>query len=159
MKMIDTVLKIEAKSGVCIIIPLNNKVSILTGDSATGKTKLINYIGDLLKDTSEIKNSSINIKNIKVCHNEEDVIELMKRNIKNNIIIIDRFDTMSNEDNIMEFIRESSNYFIVAAHKEFKQCGYSTDSMLGLNYNDLTYKAYKLFPTPADYFKQSSQLI
>lgn len=161
MKIIDTNFVIESKAGVKVEIPINNKVTILTGDSATGKTKLIRFIKSLLSDKSEIKYTTVQdiCDNVIICETIEDTLNLIDKNVENKIIIIDRFDIMSDNIRIIKFIDESSNLFIVAAHKEFKQCGYSTDSMLGLEHNGENYKAYKLFETPADYMLNDKVLI
>jgi hypothetical protein len=87
------------------------------------------------------------------------MLDVIKREIADKIIIVDKFDTMSDDSEIIKFIRESSNLFIVAAHKEFKQCGYSTDSMLGLKHDGKDYEAYKLFETPRDFMTKQSELI
>lgn len=159
MKMIDTTINIKAKSGVCIKIPVNNKVTILTGDSATGKTKMIKYMKELSKDTNEIEHTTVNIDSFVFCDDIQDMINNINANIKHKVIIIDRFDTMSNNKKIIEFMINSENYFIVSAHKEFTKCGYSTDSMLGIRHDGINYEAYKLFPTPSDFFRQNHELV
>lgn len=161
MRIFNTNLAIESKAGESVEIPINNKVTILTGDSATGKTKLIRFIKLLLSDSAEIKQTSIdNVCNkVIVCESKDDVLRLIDEKVCNKIIIIDRFDIMSSDKKIIEFMKESSNIFIVAAHKDFDQCGYSTDSMLGLKHDGVHYKAYKLFETPADYMTNKEVLI
>lgn len=161
MRIFSTNLVIESKAGERVEIPLNNKVTILTGDSATGKTKLIKYIKLLITDSNEIKYASIaDLSNkLIVCETKNDVLELIKKKVENKIIIIDRFDLMSNNEKIIQFMKRSSNIFIVASHKEFKQCGYSTDSMLGVKHDGVNYIAYKLFETPRDYMLERGELI
>ena len=155
----NNIINIEIKSGVSIIIPINNKVNIITGDSATGKTKMVSYLDTILEDTSEVTKKSVDLSNIIICKDEKSVKEYIKQDVKNKIFIIDRFDTMSDDREIIDFMDESSNIFIVCAHKSFEQCGYSTDSMLGLKHDGMSYEAYKLFETPADYMRNRSVLI
>lgn len=161
MKIFNTDLVIESKAGESVEIPINNKVTILTGDSATGKTKLIRFIKLLLSDKAEIQYTSIDDigSKVVVCESKKEVMEVIANRTTDKIIIIDRFDIMSDDDKIVNFIEESSNIFIVAAHKAFKQCGYSTNSMLGLKHDGINYKAYKLFETPADYMTNKEILI
>ena len=161
MKIFNTNLTIESKAGESVEIPIYNKVTILTGDSATGKTKLIRFLKLLLSDSAEIKRTSIDnvCDKVIVCESKEDVLSLIDKKVYNRIIIIDRFDIMSSEKKIIEFMKESSNIFIVAAHRDFDQCGYSTDSMLGLKHDGINYTAYKLFETPADYMTNKEILI
>lgn len=161
MKIFDTNLVIESKAGESVEIPINNKVTILTGDSATGKTKLIKFIKLLMSDSAEIRYASIDgiCDKVIVCESKDDVLKVIDRKVNNKIIIIDRFDLISSDKNIIKFIDESSNIFIVAAHKEFDQCGYSTDSMLGLKHDGINYRAYKLFETPSDYMTNKEVLI
>jgi ABC-type molybdate transport system ATPase subunit len=120
MNKYNTTLEIESKAGETLIIPLNNKVTILTGDSATGKTKLIRFIKLLLNDKAEIKDTSIKdiYNKIIICESKKEMLDVIKREIADKIIIVDKFDTMSDDSEIIKFIRESSNLFIVAAHKE-----------------------------------------
>lgn len=161
MKIFDTKFVIESKALERVEIPLNNKVTILTGDSATGKTKLIKFLRLLLSDESEIRYTSINdvCNKVIICESKKEVIDVINNRETNKIIVIDRFDLMSDDDKIINFIDDSSNIFIVAAHKAFKQCGYSTDSMLGLEHDGINYTAYKLFETPADYMFNQKVLI
>ena len=154
---------IRTRSGATIFIPINNKVTILKGNSATGKTKLINYLDMLLIDKLEIEYCNMNYNNIIICKNKLEVmnfIENSKRtHMKNKVIIIDRFDTMSADEEIIDFIAESQNVFIVCAHRPFDQCGYNTYSMLGLKHDGINYEAYQLFKRPSDYLIQTDVLI
>lgn len=161
MRIFNTNFVIKSKAGESVEIPLNNKVTILTGDSATGKTKLIRFIKLLLSDETEIQYTSVDdiCNKVVVCESKKEVMEVIDNKTKNKIIIIDRFDIMSNDKEIIDFMDESSNIFIVAAHKAFKQCGYSTDSMLGLKHDGINYVAYKLFETPSDYMINQKVLI
>lgn len=161
MKLFNTDFIIESTAGERVQIPINNKVTILTCDSATGKTKLIEFIKMLIYDRSQIKYASIDrvYDKVIVCQKKDEVLNLISKSTVNKIIFIDRFDTMSSNEDIINYMNESSNIFIVAAHKAFKQCGYSTDSMLGLKHDGTNYKAYKLFETPSDYMFNETVLI
>ena len=161
MKRFNTDFIIESTAGEKVQIPINNKVTILTGDSATGKTKLMRFIKMLMYDKSEIKYASISevYDKVEVCQSKDEVLSLISKGVVNKIIFIDRFDTMSNNEDIINYMDDSSNIFIVAAHKAFKQCGYSTDSMLGLKHDGTNYEAYKLFETPSDYMFNTDVLI
>jgi len=163
----NNIIEIRSKLGVSITIPVHNKVSILTGDSATGKSKMINCLAELLQDNSEIDYCSVGDPNkLLICKNKKDFechienIKLGKKEaLAKAIVIIDRFDTMSDDKDILEFIRDYNAIFIVCAHKSFEQCGYSTNSMLGLKHDGNSYIAYKLFKTPGDYMMQKDVLI
>ena len=87
MKIFSTNLVIESKAGERVEIPLNNKVTILTGDSATGKTKLIKYIKLLMTDSNEIKCASIADPSNKliVCETKNDVLGLIKKKVEDKI--------------------------------------------------------------------------
>lgn len=156
-------INIKTESGTNIFIPINDKVSIIKGDSATGKTKMINYLNMLLSEPSEIKYCNMNYNNIIICKDKKEFnifIESSKiHGIKNKVVIIDRFDTMSDDEDIINFIAESQNVFIVCAHRPFDQCGYNTSSMLGLKHDGINYEAYQLFKRPSDYMRQTDVLI
>ena len=86
MKIFNTNLAIESKAGESVEIPINNKVTILTGDSATGKTKLIRFLKLLLSDSAEIKQTSIDnvCDKVIVCESKEDVLRLIDKKVYKN---------------------------------------------------------------------------
>lgn len=68
---------IKTKRGIEIKIPINNKVTIIIGDATTGKTKMIHCISDLLKDKSEIIETTITPESVIVCKDTDDVKTLV----------------------------------------------------------------------------------
>lgn len=149
---------LKTKAGVEIRIPINNKVSIITGDSATGKTKMIRCLKDVLKDKSEVTAVTINLDDVLVCMNAEEFYSVVKENITDKIIFIDRFDTVD-INKIIDFLRESNNVFVICAHKEIPKCGYSIESMLGLFHDGKCYEAKRLFSSPSDFMNNKEVLI
>lgn len=150
---------IKTKRGIEIKIPINNKVTIITGDSATGKTKMIRYISDILKDKSEITETTVILESVVVCKDIEDVKALVDQKEKGKIIFIDRYDSIENISPLISFIRETRNLFILLAHKDVPQCGYDYTSILNMYHNGRQYVAQRLFKTPSDYITNKDILI
>lgn len=158
--MSDTrIFYIKTKREIEIKIPINNKVTIITGDSATGKTKMIRYISDILKNKSEIIETTINLEAIVVCKDIEDIEALIQQKIKGKIIFIDRYDNIEDVNPIISFIRETGNLFVLLAHKDVPQCGYDYTSILNMYHNGTKYEAQRLYDSPSDYLKNKDILV
>lgn len=150
---------IKTKRGIEIKIPINNKVTIITGDAATGKTKMIHCISDLLKDKSEIIETTITPESVIVCKDTDDVKTLVNGEEKGKIIFIDRYDSIEDVKPLISFIRETSNLFVIIAHKDVPQCGYDYSSILDMHHDGIKYEAKRLFNTPSDYITNTDVLV
>lgn len=138
-------LYIKSKDGTEIKIPINAKVSLIRGNSATGKTKMIKFIADILA-AKEIAECNIDIEDIKVVRDtlEFDLLKASKE-FTNKVIFIDKFD-MTDFNESIPFIEASNNFFIICAHRNLPKCGWCKESILELNH---TKKLYEL--TELDY--------
>lgn len=154
----DTTFYIKTKSGIEVTIPINNKVTILTGDSATGKTKMCKLLSNILTDKAEVAEKTVDLDTIIVCLNEKEFINAISANPKGKIIFADRFDRVKGE-NIFDYIDESSNLYVLCAHCDIPQCGYSLESLLGLKHDGKRYIAEKLFESQSDFMNDKSILI
>lgn len=148
---------LRTKSGISVRIPVNNKVTIITGDSATGKTKLVSYLSDLLIDKNEITETSVDLDSIIICKDKLDVEQLVKENVNNKLIFIDRFDTLDNE--IISYISRTSCHFILFAHKDVPQCGYDYSSILEMSHDGTHYEGKRLFHNATEYLTNQTVLI
>lgn len=132
----------KAKDGTIIDIPINAKVSIIKGNSATGKTKMIKYIFDLIA-ANEIAECNVDINKIRVIRDNSEFKILMDiKELREHIIFIDKFDTTDFKESI-PFLAESHNYFIICAHRNLPKCGWDTESLLEMKH---TKKRYELTP-------------
>lgn len=138
MNLFKEGLYIKAKDGTEIIIPINAKVSIIRGDSATGKTKMIRYLSDIIM-AKEVEQCNYELSNIKVIR---DMLEyklfVEGKAVTNNVIFIDKFD-MTNFEESIPFIESSENYFILCAHRNVPKCGWCKESILELEHSKKRY--------------------
>lgn len=133
--------RIKSKTGIEINIPINAKVTIITGDSATGKTKMIKQLNDLL-GTNEIIESTVNKEQIEVIKDLAEFKRLYSMNIDNKIIFIDKFDLTDFKVSI-PFIEESNNLFVLCAHRSLPECGWEEDSILEMHHDGKIYNLTK----------------
>lgn len=105
-----------------IIIAINSKINIITGDSASGKSFLARRLYNVVHEKSlrQIAKANIDFENIYVCLDERDLAEMYNRS--NSLIIIDRFDMLSKDiknnllnKKLISFINDSRNIFIIMA--------------------------------------------
>ena len=144
MNLFKEGLYIKAKDGTEITIPINAKVSIIRGDSATGKTKLIKYLSDIIA-AKEVEKCNYDISNIKILRDMAEYQLFVNGNsVSNNVIFIDKFDMTDFEESI-PFIISSQNFFIICAHRSIPQCGWCKESILELEHTKKKYmlKEYK----------------
>lgn len=131
-------LNIRAKDGTIIKIPINAKVSIIRGDSATGKTKLIKYLSNIIM-AKEVERCNYDISKIKVIRDmAEYQLFVDGKTVVNNIIFIDKFD-MTNFEESIPFIMTSENFFILCAHRNIPKCGWCKESILELEHKRRRY--------------------
>lgn len=157
--LLNTEFYVKAKSGVEITIPINNKVTIITGDSATGKTKMLNYLSKLLQDKSEIIESKVKLDKVFVCMEAPNLFKVVDKGIENCLVFIDRFDRISDDNKeIYDFITNSSNLFVLCVHKGIPQCGYNLKSILGLKHDGIRYEAKPLFKSQSDFMNNKKYL-
>ena len=132
----------KSKDGTVIDIPINAKVSIIRGDSATGKTKMIKFMSDIIA-ADEVASCNIDIDRIRVIRdNSEFKLFINSKELREHIIFIDKFDITDFSISI-PFLEQSHNYFVVCAHRELPRCGWDRDSLLELKH---TKKKYELRP-------------
>lgn len=134
---------VRSKDGTEIKIPINAKVSIIRGDSATGKTKMIKYLSDIIT-ANEIEECNYNISDIKVLRDiPEYKLFINSKTSKNNIIFIDKFDMTDFKESI-PFIEESENFFVICAHRNLPRCGWCKESILELEHTKKKYTLKEL---------------
>lgn len=128
-----------------ISIPLYDKITVITGDSATGKTKMINLLDSIKKtyknDTS-IK-ANINLDSVVIVTDKYTLNLMEKTNETNKIVFIDRGNVVLDRDSI-EFIHESNNIFIIMGHRNISGIT-SQDAILGLKHDGITYSCYQIY--------------
>jgi predicted ABC-class ATPase len=132
---------VKTKTGIKIDIPINAKVTIISGDSATGKTKMINTLSSLLQ-THEIIESSVDNDDIIVVKDMQSYKLLLHASYEYKVIFMDKFDLTNFKESI-PFIENSKNWFVLCAHRQLPSCGWDKDSILEMHHNG---KEYELTP-------------
>lgn len=163
MGLMGMTFNIKNSTGIEINIPINNKVTIITGDSATGKSKMLRDLDFMLQDTSLITSTTVNLNSIIICHNVRNALNLLSNNksLNSKIIFIDDYDSIepADETKLISIIRESKNLFVLMAHKDVPKCGYNHRSILGFEHDGKKYNAIQLFEVPSDYIMNQSVYI
>lgn len=125
-------------------IKVKRKISLIGGDSGTGKTTLYNLVRDYETSKLSIKLSGYtNVKSL--CGSSYDIIRDIQR-LKEHILIIDD-DKLSGTDinKIDEAIRNSDNWFILITRDENQAFGVEYDSIYEMK-SDITGKNHWLEP-------------
>lgn len=138
---------IRTKEDETLDIPLYDKVTVLTGDSATGKTKMLGWLSACKsvskENPNEIVETSVNLEDITIITSEEMVKSLLKGEYYHKIIFIDRFMLWANTD-LIEYIYNSENIYIILGHRNTSEIT-SQDAVLGLRHDGKNYTCYQIY--------------
>lgn len=124
-------------------LTVKRNITILQGDSASGKTELIRLIGDYEANGNS---SGITIKCEKKCTVLTNVDwELRLTSLSQSIIFIDETASFLKGKKFAEMVRGSDNYFVIVSRDDLALLPYSVEEIYGLkNASDSSkYKAYK----------------
>ena len=113
------VIKYWLSDKVKVEIELRSKVTILTGNSGTGKTLLFNTVPSTLEDGTQV-----------ICFTKKSFTAGLSEAIRttsNALFILDRFDLYKTPDIIDAINKDASNKFVIIS-----RC------WNGISYNDLT---------------------
>jgi hypothetical protein len=124
-------------------LTVKRNITILQGDSASGKTELIRLIGEY---EANGKSSGITIKCEKKCTVLTNVAwELRLSSLEQHIIFIDETAAFLKEKKFAEMVRGSDNYFVIVSRDDLAFLPYSVEEIYGLR--DVSsaskYKVYK----------------
>lgn len=130
-----------------IHIPIYDKVTVITGNSGSGKTLLVNTIDLLCKvfsmDQNKILESTINMNDIIVVRDKVGLELLLKENPSGKFIFIDRMN-MLYCDELDKFMDESKNLFVVFGHGDISELT-GQDAVLGLKSNGKDFECYRIY--------------
>ena len=123
------VVKIESKR-IRYEFKLNRNITIIQGDSATGKTTLVKYVDDYYNNG---KDSGIKIICDKTC------IALRGKNwqrdletIKDCIVFIDEGSDFVNSNDFAKAIKHTDNYYVIVTRQDLDSLPYSIHEIYGL---------------------------
>lgn len=124
-------------------LTVKRNITVLQGDSATGKTELIRLISEY--ETSG-NSSGIILKSDVRCTVLTPVDwELRLNTLKQNIIFIDETAAFIRTQKFAKCVQHSDNYFVIVTRDDLAELPYSIDEIYGLkNVSDSSkYKSYK----------------
>lgn len=130
---------------------IKRNITIIKGDSATGKTTLINMI----RQFSNLGNSSgIEILCDVPCRVLEGIDwKLILQNTSGNIFFIDEENTFIRTEQFASAVRDSDNYFVLITRESLSNLPYSVEEIYGLyssgkyqNTKRIYQQLYKIYP-------------
>lgn len=111
-------------------LTINRNITIIKGDSATGKTNLINLIERYYEYGNQ---SGIKLKCDRTCMviGGKDWRKLLT-DVHNTIIFIDEGNNFTKSHDFANEVRESDNYFVLITREDLKSLPYSVNEIYGL---------------------------
>ena len=110
---------------------IKRNITIIKGDSATGKTTLINMI----RQFANLGNSSgVDLMCDVPCRTLDGADwKIILRNISGNILFIDEENTFIRSEEFASEIKESDNYFVIITRENLYNLPYSVEEIYGLH--------------------------
>ena len=112
----------------CLTIKRN--ITIITGDSGTGKTTLVNLVNDF---DNNGKSSGVHLLCDRRCtclHGKDWKHNLEA--IKDSIVFIDENDVCLNDDAFSSEIKNTNNYYVIITRRNLSRLPYSVSEIYGL---------------------------
>lgn len=143
---------------------IKRNITIIKGDSATGKTTLINMV----RQFADLGNSSgIDI----VCDAPCRVLEgsmwkILLQNMVGNIIFIDEENHFIRTKEFAEAVKESDNYFVIITRENLYNLPYSVEEIYGIhssgkyqNTQRVYQEIYKIYPASNTFVDKPEKII
>lgn len=122
-------------------LTIKRNITILQGNSATGKTELIRLISDHEENGAS---SGITVKCDVRCTVLTSVDwELRLKSLEKNIIFIDETASFLKTKKFAECVHGSDNYFVIITRDDLSQLPYSVEEIYGLRNEESKYRQYK----------------
>lgn len=137
---------------------LTRNITILTGDSASGKTVLIDYIRDYRRYGSE---SGVMVSCDRECRTlDNEDWEMQLKRITNSIIFIDEGNRFVTSKEFAKLALESDNYFVLATREKMPMLPYSVQEIYGFHesgkYHEAKQKYNEMYHLYGEISAQSS---
>ena len=137
---------------------LTRNITILTGDSASGKTVLIDYIRDYRRYGSE---SGVMVSCDRECRTlDNEDWEMQLKRITNSIIFIDEGNRFVTSKEFAKLALESDNYFVLATREKMPMLPYSVQEINGFResgkYHEAKQKYNEMYHLYGEISAQSS---
>ncbi len=122
-------------------LTVKRNITILQGNSATGKTELIRLIGDYEQNGIS---SGITIKSDVRCTVLTNIDwELRLNALHGTIIFIDETAGFIRSKEFAEYVRGSDNYFVIVTRDDLSQLPYSVEEIYGLRTDTSKYQVFR----------------
>lgn len=122
---------------------LERNITVITGDSGTGKTKLINMVRAY---SEEGKNSGVTLKCDKNCVVlEGNSWELQLEKIRNSIVFVEESTKFLPTYEFAKTIQNTDNYYVFVTRESLPQIPYSIDSVKQIVKNESKPKIEKIY--------------
>ena len=130
---------------------IKRNITIIKGDSATGKTTLINMI----RQFANLGNASgIEIECDAPCTVlEGNMWQMLLKNLSGNIIFIDEENQFIRQQEFAELVKASDNYFVIITRENLYNLPYSVEEIYGLyssgkyqNTKQIYQEMYHIYP-------------
>jgi|GEM_PF-6490 len=134
---------------------IKRNITIIKGDSATGKTTLINMI----RQFANLGNASgIEIECDAPCTVlEGNMWQMLLKNLSGNIIFIDEENQFIRQQEFAELVKASDNYFVIITRENLYNLPYSVEEIYGLyssgkyqNTKQIYQEMYHIYPLNQD---------
>ena len=121
-------------------LELERNITVIRGDSATGKSTLVG----LLRDYEELGSSSgVTLSSTKPCRVLNSVDwQLRLEKIRNSFVFIDEGNAFVSSQDFARAIHGTSNYYIIVTRESLYQLPYSVDAVLELKNTTRKTKTY-----------------
>lgn len=124
-------------------IELERNLTVITGDSGTGKTKLINMIRAY---SLEGKNSGVTLKCVNPCVVLEGVNwEIQLANIQKSIVFVEESTKFLASYEFAKYIQRTDNYYVFVTREPLPQIPYSIDSIKQIKKNGRNPKIERIY--------------
>ncbi|MBR1455090.1 MAG: hypothetical protein IJ593_10690 [Lachnospiraceae bacterium] len=138
-------------AAITVTLQLDGGITIITGDSATGKTFFLNRLKMAIKERSlrEFVKTNYDLDKTYVCLDRDSIDKMYNR--EKNLIFIDRFDTIALDDKtykvnrqLIDFINDSDNIFVIMTRGSIEgiMCRFTDIKKLKNEVTDNTIKIY-----------------
>lgn len=128
-----------------LFIPIYDRITVITGDSANGKTKMMKFLDACKKaKNNNVKvTSNVDINDIILVYDECTLQLLLEKRESKKIIFIDRFNRLFSKE-LLHFMQESDNIFIILGHRNISELT-SQDAVLYMICDGSNYRCEQVY--------------
>ena len=137
-------IEIETKIGETLRIPIFDRITVITGNSSTGKTKLIKWLKACKMVPNDIVKTTIDLNKVVFITEQNDMDYVMNKGLEDYIVFIDHYSFFEDNNELRNFILYSKNIFIVIGHRNTSALT-SQDAILYLDYDGMHYTCKQVY--------------